>query len=74
MTGVDFYWNALRHYFTTNLARAGLPDGVIQEIIGWESSDMVKVYKDMSTEEQLAQYFDDDGEIRKDAAKSVNDL
>lgn len=74
MTGEDFYWHSLRHYFTTNLARAGLPDGVIQEIIGWESADMVRVYKDMSAEEQLAQYFDGDGEIRKDAQRSISDL
>lgn len=61
MLGVDFYWHAMRHYFTTSLARSGLPDGVIQEIIGWTSSDMVKIYKDMTTEEQLDQYFDENG-------------
>jgi len=59
--GVDFYWHALRHYFTTDLARSGLPDGVIQEIIGWTSSDMVRLYKDLTTEEQLDQYFDETG-------------
>jgi integrase len=74
MTGKNFYWHSLRHYFTTNLARAGLPDGIIQEIVGWESADMVRVYKDMSAEEQLAQYFDADGEIRKDAQRSITDL
>jgi hypothetical protein len=35
-----------------------LPDSVIQEIIGWESADMVKIYKDISTDEQLGKYFD----------------
>lgn len=74
MTGQDFYWHALRHLFTTSLARAGLPDGVIQEIIGWESADMVRVYKDMSAEEQIAQYFSEDGEIRTDVQKSVSEL
>ena len=74
MTGVDFYWHSLRHYFTTQLARAGLPDGVIQQILGWDSADMVGVYKDMSTEEQLAQFFDEDGEIRKDSVRSVSDM
>lgn len=59
--GMDFYWHAMRHYFTTHLARSGLPDGVIQEIIGWSSADMVRVYKDLTTEEQLEQYFDSDG-------------
>lgn len=59
--GIDFYWHSLRHYFTTHLARLGLPDGVIQEIIGWESADMVKIYKDISTDEQLEKYFDENG-------------
>lgn len=59
--GVDFYWHSLRHYFTTSLARSGLPDGVIQEIIGWTSADMVRIYKDLTTEEQLEQYFDENG-------------
>lgn len=74
MTGEDFYWHSLRHYFTTHLAKAGLPDGVIQEIVGWESADMVRVYKDMSAEEQIAQYFGEDGEIRTDVQRSVSDL
>lgn len=74
MTGEDFYWHSLRHYFTTHLAKAGLPDGVIQEIVGWTSSDMVRVYKDISAEDQIAQYFSEDGEIRTDVQKSVSDL
>lgn len=61
MLNVDFYWHCLRHYFTTHLAREGLPDGVIQEIVGWTSADMVRVYKDLTTEEQLSQYFDESG-------------
>lgn len=59
--GLDFYWHCLRHYFTTHLARSGLPDGVIQEIVGWTSADMLRVYKDLTTEEQLEQYFDENG-------------
>ena len=74
MTGVDFYWHSLRHFFTTHLAKLGLPDNVIQEIVGWESADMVRVYKDMSAEEQISQYFDENGEIKADAQKSLADL
>ena len=74
MTDNDFYWHSLRHYFTTHLAKAGLPDGVIQEIVGWESADMVRVYKDISAEEQIAQYFGADGEIRTDATCSITEL
>ncbi|MDB7829133.1 tyrosine-type recombinase/integrase [Intestinimonas butyriciproducens] len=73
MLGVDFYWHAMRHYFTTHLARSGLPDGVIQEIIGWSSADMVRVYKDLTTEEQLEQYFDGDG-IKSVQPAKLSDL
>lgn len=74
ITGEDFYWHSLRHYFTTHLAKLGLPDNVIQDIVGWESADMVRVYKDMSAEEQISQYFDENGEIKTDAQKSLSDL
>lgn len=73
MLNVDFYWHSLRHYFTTSLARSGLPDGVIQDIIGWTSSDMVKLYKDLTTEEQLDQYFDETG-IKSVQPTKLNDL
>lgn len=74
MTGEDFYWHSLRHYFTTHLSKLGLPDNIIQDIIGWESADMVRVYKDLSAEEQISQYFDENGDIRSDAQKSLSDL
>ena len=74
MTGRDFYFHSLRHAFTTYLSRAGLPDGVIQEIIGWESADMVRVYKDISAEEQISQYFGADGEIIRGQQKSLSEL
>lgn len=67
MLGEDFYWHSLRHYFCTKLARMNLPDSIIQDIIGWESSDMVRLYKDISADEQFEKYFDKDGikEIKK---------
>lgn len=74
MTGEDFYWHSLRHYFTTHLAKLGLPDNVIQDIVGWESADMVRVYKDISAEEQISQYFDENGDVRADAKRSPMDL
>lgn len=36
--GVDFYWHAMRHFFTTALSKANLPDSVIKTIIGWDLS------------------------------------
>lgn len=59
--GVDFYWHSLRHYFTTSLARANIPDSVIQEIIGWSSLDMVKIYKDIDASENIGKFFDENG-------------
>jgi len=65
--GEDFYWHSLRHFFTTHLSRLGLPDSIIQEIIGWESSDMVKLYNDQTADEQFDKYFNEDGvkEVKK---------
>ena len=74
MSGVDFYWHSLRHYFTTHLAKLGLPDNVIQDIVGWNSADMVRVYKDINAEEQISQYFDENGDIKANAQNSLSDL
>lgn len=74
MTGEDFYWHSLRHYFTTHLSKLGLPDNIIQDIVGWESADMVRVYKDLNAEEQISQYFDENGDIKADVQKSLSDL
>ena len=56
-----FYWHSLRHFFTTKLAESNLPDSVIQDIVGWESSDMVRTYVDSSAEQKLDKYFGANG-------------
>jgi integrase len=71
--GVDFYFHSLRHYFTTACSRSGLPDDVIQMIIGWSSLDMVSLYKDIDADEQFEKYFADGG-IKKVEQKSLSDL
>lgn len=73
MLGVPFYWHSLRHYFTTACSRSGLPDDVIKNLVGWESNDMVAVYKDISADEQFAQYFGEDG-IKEVEKKSLSDM
>lgn len=73
LTGRDFYTHSLRHYFTTSLAKAGIPDGVIQSIVAWESSDMVRVYKDIDADEEIGMYFKD-GEISVPEKKSLSDV
>ncbi len=55
--GVPFYHHAARHRYTTYLVRAGIPDGVIADIVGWESTDLVKTYTDIDAEEQIGAYF-----------------
>lgn len=71
--GVPFYWHSLRHYFTTSCSKSGLPDDVIRMLVGWESNDMVSVYKDLGDEDMFEQYFDEDGIKHKEAA-SLSDL
>lgn len=63
VTGLEIYPHAFRHYFCTMLSRAGLPDSVITEIVGWESSDLCKVYIDIEADDQIGLYFDEDGNI-----------
>ena len=63
LLGKDFYWHSLRHFFTTECSKSNLPANVIQEIVGWESADMVNLYNDTSTDETLGKYFNEDGII-----------
>lgn len=73
MTGRNFYFHSLRHFFTTELSRAGIPDGVIQSIMAWESADMVTVYKDIDADESIGMYFKD-GEINAPRAKGLSEI
>ena len=73
LSGRPAYIHSLRHYFTTSLAKAGIPDGVIQSIIAWESSDMVRLYTDLDADEQIGMYFKD-GDIFIPEKKGLNDI
>jgi len=55
--GKDFYWHAMRHFFTTMLARQNVPTNVIQDIVNWESADMVSLYTDISADETIGLFF-----------------
>lgn len=46
--GEPVYMHAFRHYLTTLLARKKVPDVFIKELFGWESADMVDIYKDIT--------------------------
>lgn len=73
MLGQDFYWHCIRHFYVSSLARAGLPDSVISSILGWEGTAMVSVYNDMTVEEQIGDYFNEDGVTQKERV-SISDL
>ena len=73
LTGRDFYFHSLRHYFVSALSRAGIPDSVVVEIMGWSSSEMFKVYDDNPKDNKLAMYFKD-GEIDTSNIKPVDKL
>ena len=73
LSGKPAYIHSLRHYFTTCLAKAGIPDGVIQSIVAWESSDMVRLYTDIDADEQIGMYFKD-GDIAVPEKKGFNDI
>ena len=71
--GVPFYWHSLRHYFCTACARNNLPDEIIKSLVGWESNDMVALYKDIEADEQFEKYFGEDG-IKQVEQKSLADM
>lgn len=73
LSGRDFYAHSLRHYFTTSLAKAGIPDGVIQSIVHWDSGDMVRLYTDIDADEEIGTYFSG-GEIIKVEKKNISDV
>lgn len=50
--GVPFYPHCLRHYITTSLSRLGLSSDFIVEVMGWASTDMVKIYNDLTAKEK----------------------
>ena len=59
ITGRDFYAHALRHYYVSSLARAGIPDSVVTQIVGWSSQEMFAVYNDNPKDDQIGMYFRD---------------
>ena len=71
--GVDFYWHCLRHFYTSSMSQLGLPDSIIQGLVGWTSADMVRLYDDTPADEQFGKYFSD-GEIVAQDKPTLADL
>ena len=73
ITGKDFYFHSLRHFYCTSLIKAGIPDSVVVDIIGWSSSEMLKIYDDSSKDEKLSMFFKD-GDICVPNKGQLSDL
>lgn len=71
--GRDFYFHSLRHYYCSALIRAGIPDSVVVDIIGWSSSEMLKIYDDNPKDQKLGMFFKN-GDISVPDAKSFSEL
>lgn len=71
--GIPVYWHSTRHRFATALSEANVPDSVIQDIIGWESADMCRLYIDTEVDVKFAQYFGEEG-IKQVEQKSLADM
>ncbi len=57
LSGKPLYMHSFRHAFVTYLLKSGLPETVVQTILGWKSSEMLRVYDDRSEDEQIGEYF-----------------
>lgn len=49
---IDFYLHSTRHYLCTYLSKIGLEQDLIIEIYGWTSSDMYKIYNDLTAKDR----------------------
>lgn len=70
--GVDFYFHAARHLWTSDLIRHNVPTNVIKELQSWQSTSMCDLYSDLGKEELFAKYFDEDGVKSVEQASLTN--
>lgn len=73
LTGRDWYAHSLRHYFVSALSRAGIPDSIVVQIVGWSSSEMFKIYDDNPKDDRIAMYFND-GDIDTSRVRSIDSM
>lgn len=73
MLGRPFYFHSVRHFWTTSMLEANLPEAVVQMISGWSSAEMLRLYDDRSNDSQLEKYFDENG-IKSANRTSLEDL
>lgn len=73
ITGRDWYAHSLRHFFVSALSRAGIPDSIVVQIIGWSSSEMFKIYDDNPKDDRIAMYFSN-GDIDTSKTKTMENI
>ncbi len=61
MLDKPFYFHSVRHFWTTSMLEANLPESVVQMISGWGSAEMLRLYDDRSNDAQLEKYFGANG-------------
>lgn len=49
---IHLYFHSMRHYLCTYLSRVGLEQELIVDLFGWSSSDMYKIYNDLSSKDK----------------------
>ena len=73
MMNTPTYPHCLRHFYTGYLLEQNLPENIVQTIVGWSNSDMVRLYDDRPADSQLEKYFDENG-IKQVEKKGLEDL
>lgn len=74
IAGVPIYMHSFRHRFVTALSEAGIPEGVITEIVGWGDVSMCKCYDDTPPDNKISMYFNADGDITLSNKKNIEDI
>lgn len=72
--GIAHYVHLYRHFYCTMLSKAGIPDSVITEILGWSSSAMCAIYNDSDADDQISTFFDASGNFVKSSSASIGDI
>jgi len=71
--GKPFYYHSTRHFFCTSLSENNIPANVIKEIFGWSSVELVSLYTDSDTDDEIGKYFGAEG-IKKVEQGSISSL
>jgi len=71
--GQSFYAHSQRHFYVTELVRAGIPATIIKDIVGWKTESLISLYNDGESSDEFGKYFGEEGIIKQEK-KSISDL